>query len=325
MQFSSVVIGSGIVNVLYEKNLSLFSLGIGSIVVAFVLINSAIGATLPAAPGSLIQAPNCADVRSGSITWNTSRDALMAQAVAKQSAIDETLMELVRHLAGTDIRSLTRTDLHIENDALTDQLQVANFAKIKGRILDYNIISIQQGSEKKLNLFKIELSGRVCADNLVDEPMIVALKNSHNIPHDLLNVIESELSRNFAAYPKIVLADKGASKTYNDIEINVDVDPPRSSIVDRSDAIAALKSSLGENAVQGISQYATRVELRMTMSANIHEDGSKLVATHLVERELPGKQQPSRAIIAEMKSEATKKVAKNLSIQLAKHIKKLGM
>jgi len=308
-----------------EKTILLLNLRLGCIFVVLTFASTAFSASLPAAPDVLASATNCTDVRSGSIIWNTSRDALMTEVVAKQSAIDETLLELVKQMAGIDIRNLTRSDLHMENDTLSDRLQIASFAKIKGRILDYKIANIKRSSEAKLNRYQIELSGRVCADNIVDEPMVVALRNSQNLPRDLLRMIESELSRNISAYPKIIMADNDASKTYNDIEINVEVSAPQSSIVDRSDAIVAIKLSLGENAAKGISQYVTRVELRMTMNATVHEDGSKLVAAHLVERDISGKQKPSKGIIAGMESEAAKKIAKDLSSQLAKHIKKLKM
>jgi hypothetical protein len=286
-----------------------------------VATQQVVGGKLPPAPTTMMQASNCAKVRTGSITWNTSRNSSITPANAQQSAIDETLIELIKQLAGVEVNSLTRTNLYLENDNLDDQLQVASFAKAKGRILDYEILDIRKTTEGQLSLFTINLDGRVCADDIVAGPKVAALGKLKNIDAGLLSFVESELSRNFAAYPKIVLADNVASKTYHDIEIEVVVDPPQTSTIDRSAAIAAIKESLGSKAVRSIAQYATRVELRVTMRASVHEDGSKLVSTHLIDRELQKKQQPSPETLAEMEFEAAKKVVKDLAAQLARHIR----
>ena len=294
--------------------------GMLSIGLVLLCVKPGFAATLPPSPEFHAGAANCAEVRAGAITWSTSRDRSMAQSSAQQDAIAETLTELVKQLTGIEVKSLTRTNVHLENEHLDDQMQVASFAKVRGRVLDYEVLNIRKTFEGQLALFEIELEGRVCADEYVDGPTVVALGITQKISARLLNSVESELSRNFAVYPQLILANEVSSKVYSDLEIDIEVGRARTRVVNRSDAIAAIRASLGNQAARNLSQYITRVELRVTMSANVHEDGSKIVSTQVTERELSGRRQPSPELIAELEVEAVKQATKDLSAQLARHI-----
>ncbi len=99
-----------------------------------------------------------------SIGSQTTRPLTLQRSIAQNTAVEEALSELVKQLAGTEIGSLTRLNETESNDKYDNQFQVAQYAKVKGRILDYRIKHIDQQVSGNNVLFHIGLHGRVCAN-----------------------------------------------------------------------------------------------------------------------------------------------------------------
>ena len=226
-------------------------------------------ATLPSALPSLTQAPNCGDVRSGRISWAAMRSSDVDPSDAQRQAIDETLGQLAKQLSGAEIRSLSRAANSLNNETYSTEFQSADYAKTIGRVLDYRVLNVSHQTIADERQIHVEVEGRVCADDLVKSPLIVAIRDTVGLSTYALRTLESALSKSLARDPRLALADRMALGTYHDIEIRASIHGPRLSSVDRRAAISSIQASVGSEAVAGVAEHATRVSLQAILEATM--------------------------------------------------------
>lgn len=279
-------------------------------------------ATLPPAPPELTQAPNCGEVRSGKIAWNALRPLDQEPSEAQRQAIEETLAQLARQLSGAEIRSLTRAANSLSNDTYSTDFQNADYAKTVGRVLDYRVLSVSRRTLAGGQEIRVEVDGRVCADDLVRPPLVVALGEARGVSGDALSRLEAALSRSFARNPRLALADGSARDTYHDIDVRASLSGPRVSVMDRSAAISAIGTSLGRQTVADVSRHATHVSVEAVLQATIHESGLRITEARTVERELDGTGSVPAVLIAGMEQEALELAGEALARTLSQYFAK---
>jgi hypothetical protein len=278
-------------------------------------------ATLPPAPLTLTQAPNCSDVRSGRLAWNAIAPSGLEPSEAQRQAIDEALNELAKQLSGAEIRSLSRAADSLTDENFSSKFQSADYAKTVGRVLDYRVLDMRHQTVADARQIRIEVEGRVCTDNLVDPPLIVAIGDTTGLSESGVRALGAALSRSLARDPRLALAEGMASTTYHDIEVRAFIDGPRFFSVDRGAAISSIQANLGPQAIDGVPRYATRVSLQATLEATSHESGLGFTETQTVERESVGSGLPSSVIIAEMERDAVQRAGQALADMLSEHVK----
>jgi hypothetical protein len=78
-------------------------------------------------------------------------------------------------LSGAEIRSLTRSASSLSNDSYSTDFQNAEYAKTVGRVLDYRVLSVGRQTLAGAQEIRVEIEGRVCADDIFKPPLVVAL------------------------------------------------------------------------------------------------------------------------------------------------------
>jgi hypothetical protein len=229
---------------------------------------------------------------------------------------------LVKESSGTEIRSLTRAADSLNNKSYSSEFQAAEYAKAIGRVIDYRILDISSHKVADAWQIHVEVQGRVCADDLVKPPLIVAIRDSGSLSPAGVAALQDSLSKSFAHYPRLALADRAAANAYHDIEIEATLDGPRSWSVDRSAAISAIRLHLGSTAASGIAQHGTRMSLRVTLRAMEQDSGLAFVETQAAERELTASDKASLPVVAEMEQEAAGAAGEALARTLAQYVKR---
>lgn len=268
--------------------------------------------TLPSAAPSLVQAPNCHHARSGKLTWQVVRPLAVDRSESQKQAINEALLELVKQLAGIEVRSLTRSADYLSGENFKAEFQTSDYAKARGRIVDYQVIRLEHRTLADMRQIEVEIHGRVCTDNLAKPRLLVAIRDTAGLSAHGLRTLQAALSGSVARDRGLDFAEKGAAETYHDIEIRASMDGPQSQPVDRRRAISAIEANLGHGAAIGIPQHAIRVSLTVVLYATLHENGSGFTEVHTAERELADTERASPAMISEMEREAVELAAKAL-------------
>lgn len=279
------------------------------------------GARLPPGPVETLQAPNCGRVRSTSVVSEVFRPGTETTADATQRAVQDSLVQLVKQSTGSEIAHLARSVGTVSDTRYEHEFQVANYEKIKGRVLDYRIVDIRRQVAGDSQKFWVEIQGRVCADPLVPEPLIVAVGDTGSLSGGARNVLMAALARGLAVEPSMVLADQIARTMYHDIVIGVDVQGPRSTRVDREQEVEAIRANVGEHAVLGVARYATRVALTVTVRATIHEKGAGFTETQDVERDINDSAPVANALVADMEQEGVRRAADGIIVTLSSYLK----
>ena len=268
---------------------------------------------------------NCGDIRSGMISWDTVSSSDVDLVLAKQAAIEGTLVEMVKQLAGTNIKSLSQNTISLSNDVLNEKYKLEHYVKIKGRVIDYNVIDIKHTKIDDSVLFHIELRGNVCADDIIEPPLIVALQHPAGVSANKVDVILSSLSKNIAKSRRLSLIDDNASEAYHDINITISLEDPRTWLVDRHNAIKTIQSNLGRHSAEGIDRYVTRVSLRVSMNASMDNESMTFIETEKIERDIGKYESPSIGMISEMESEVVNITAKKLIDSISKYVMKRNL
>jgi hypothetical protein len=277
---------------------------------------------LPPAPSSLVQADNCRDVRSGRLAWDVSRPLSLDASESRRQAINEALSEFVKEFSGTEVRSLARTADSLTKESYTSEFQAAEYAKAMGRVIDDRILDISSHQVAGSWQIHVEIDGRVCVDDLVKPPLIVAIRDSGSLSPAGVAALQGSLSKSFAHDPRLALADRAAANAYHDIDVEASVDGPQSWSIDRSAAISAIRLHVGSAAASGIAQQGTRVSLRVTLRATEQASGLAFVETQTAERELTGSDQASGPVVAELEQEAARAAGQALAQTLTQHVKR---
>jgi len=294
-----------------------------SVLLAVLVASGCNKATLQTKQTDVAFQANCFEVRSGSITWDVTSPSNLSSADSRRIAIDETIAELIRQVSGTEVNLLSQSEMSLVNDKLDDSIKISRYSKTKGRLINYRLQNIEEGTEGDVKRFKVTLTGDICVDDIVDPPLIVAIRHPESIQKNRRKSLIAALGNYIATMPRLALNANNESKdSYYDIYITASFTGPHAQRLDRQDAINAVRQELGVRSASRLERYVTKVSLHATLQAVYEAENMLLTETSDVDREIAVNESLSNELVAEMEGELIDRVSKKLIQKIETYLTK---